>query len=222
MCLLGQIDLADLEAPAISAPVLPSTLGGMNSLERIASNLKQKMADKERVKEIELQRERELGLGGVCPVLSYVLDVCLKHAFLHSTHLLLLLLCVCLCVFPHHVCVCVCEDIVAASRHSCFQKGPCRNFCLWPDEFVSVTSALPSRLFSSSLTLCDRVVVSLVSRTKCVCACVCVCVCVCVCDTPNLAPAACMAVDAADLTDTTAFIQVHGSCTLGNPCIPVQ
>ena len=64
----------------------------------------------------------------------------------------------------------VCEDRVAKSCHSCFQKGPCRTFCFfWPDEFVSVASALPSRLFSSSLPLCDRVVVSLVSRTKYVC-----------------------------------------------------
>ena len=53
------------------------------------------------------------------------------------------------------------------------QKGPCQPFVFsWPDEFVLVTSAVPSRVFVS-FVLTDvvqpTVLAPLVSSTTCVC-----------------------------------------------------
>ena len=50
----------------------------------------------------------------------------------------------------------------------CFRKDLANLLLPWPDEFVSVTSALPTRAVSPSLPLCDCVLMSLVSHTVCV------------------------------------------------------
>eukprot|EP00667_Euglena_gracilis_P015899 EG_transcript_16583 len=63
---LQGLGLEEPPPPPPPPPPAPGAAGppGANALERIAANLRQKLADKERLKELELQRERELGAEG--------------------------------------------------------------------------------------------------------------------------------------------------------------